>query len=104
MARYKMKRYGTRAEVMNGTARMTQGRLTKEDFTYNEEGRIVSKKKSKLMKTNANPLRKKGLLQTKKGVFGPRTKKKTRTSKTQDRNNFVNPKNKKKNAYYRRKK
>ena len=104
MARLRVKRYGTRAEVMNGTARMTQGRLTKEDFTYNEEGRIVSKKKSKLMKTNANPLRKKGLLQNKKGVFGPRTKKKRRKSKNEERNNFSNAKNKKKQAYYRRKK
>ena len=76
MVRLKIKRYGTRAEVMHGNARMTHGRLTKEDFSYNEEGKIVSKKKSKLMKTNANPLRKKGLLQNTKGVFGPRTKKK----------------------------
>ena len=45
MARNKIRRYGTRAEVMSGTARMTQGRLTKADFTYNEQGRIVSKKK-----------------------------------------------------------
>ena len=77
MARLRVKRYGTRAEVMNGTARMTQGRLTKEDFVYNEYGYIVSKKKSKLMKGKENPLRKKGLLQkkktkkNKKGTFGP---------------------------------
>ena len=32
----RIKRYGTRTEVMNGKARMTQGRLTKDDFTYNE--------------------------------------------------------------------
>ena len=93
MARLKVKRYGTRAEVMHGTARMTQGRLTKEDFTYNEEGKIVSKKKSKLMKTKANPLRKKGMLQNSKGVFGPK-----RTKKRQDapRNNFSNKKAKRK--------
>jgi len=77
MARIRVKRYGTRTEVMNGTARMTQGRLTKEDFVYNEYGYIVSKKKSKLMKGKENPLRKKGLLQkkktqkNKKGTFGP---------------------------------
>ena len=77
MGRLRVKRYGTRAEVMNGTARMTQGRLTKEDFVYNEYGYIVSKKKSKLMKGKDNPLRKKGLLQkkktkkNKKGTFGP---------------------------------
>ncbi len=91
MARLKIKRYGTRAEVMHGTARMTHGRLTKEDFTYNEEGKIVSKKKSKLMKTKANPLRKKGMLQNSKGVFGPR---KTKKRKETPRNNFSNAKGK----------
>ena len=94
MARLKVKRYGTRAEVMNGTARMTQGRLTKDDFKYNEYGYIVSKTKSKLMKTKA-PLRKKGLLQNQKGVFGPRTKE-SRRSKNKERDNFSNSKNKKK--------
>ena len=93
MARLKVKRYGTRAEVMHGTARMTQGRLTKEDFTYNEEGKIVSKKKSKLMKTKANPLRKKGMLQNSKGVFGP---KRTKKRKDAPRNNFSNSKAKRK--------
>ena len=44
MARYKIKRYGTRTEVMNGKARMTKGRLSKEDLKYNEHGYIVSKK------------------------------------------------------------
>lgn len=77
MARLRIKRYGTRAEVWHGKARMTQGRLTKEDLKMNEYGYIVSKKKSKLMKTKNNPLRKKGLLQKKKktkkkGVFGPK--------------------------------
>lgn len=90
MARLRIRRYGTRAEVMNGTARMTQGRLTKEDFVYNEHGYIVSKKKSKLMKTKENPLRKKGLLQNRKGVFGPRSKKK----KQEMRNDFKNKKGK----------
>lgn len=96
MARLKTKRYGTRAEVMHGNARMTHGRLTKEDFVYNEEGKIVSKKKSKLMKTKENPLRKKGLLQNTKGVFGPRTKKKSKKKKEILRNNFYNKKDKKK--------
>ena len=40
MARLKIPRYGTRAEVMHGKARMTQGRLRKEDLTYNEYGQI----------------------------------------------------------------
>ena len=65
MARNKVRRYGTRAEVMSGTARMTQGRLTKADFTYNEQGRIVSKKKSIKMKGKENPLKKQKYLQTK---------------------------------------
>ena len=66
MARLRIKRYGTRTEVMNGKARMTQGRLIKEDLKYNEYGYIVSKKKSKLMKGKDNPLRKMKLLQKKK--------------------------------------
>ena len=102
MARIKIKRYGTRAEVMHGTARMTQGRLTKEDFTYNEEGKIVSKKKSKLMKTKANPLRKKGMLQNSKGVFGPRKTKKKSKRKEVLRNNFSNKKVMKKKSNKRR--
>lgn len=96
MGRLRVKRYGTRTEVMNGTARMTQGRLTKEDFTYNEHGYIVSKKKSKLMKGKENPLRKKGLLQTNKGVFGPKSKKSVKVKvkvKKQLRNNFKNNSN-----------
>ena len=83
MARLRIRRYGTRAEVWHGKARMTQGRLTKEDFIMNEYGYIVSKRKSKLMKSKKNPLRQKGLLQkkkskNKKGKFGPqKTKNKT---------------------------
>ena len=61
MARNKIRRYGTRAEVMSGTARMTQGRLTK--------------KKSIKMKGNENPLKKQKYLQTKKGSFGPARRK-----------------------------
>ena len=80
MARNRIRRYGTRAEVMNGTARMTKGRLTKADFLYNEKGYIVSKKKSIKMKGDENPLKKQKYLQTKKGKFGP-ARKKTKTSK-----------------------
>lgn len=75
MARNRIRRYGTRAEVMNGTARMTQGRLTKADFIYNERGYIVSKKKSVKMKGDDNPLKKQKYLQTKKGRFGPARRK-----------------------------
>ena len=89
MGRLRVKRYGTRAEVWHRKARMTKGRLTKEDFIMNQYGYIVSKSKSKLMKTKVNPLRKKGLLQNKnknknkKGTFGPikKTKKVTKNSK-----------------------
>tara|TARA_B110000027_G_C15953797_1_gene226761 strand:- start:84 stop:395 length:312 start_codon:yes stop_codon:yes gene_type:complete len=102
MARLRIKRYGTRTEVMNGTARMTQGRLTKIDFTYNEYGYIVSKRKSKLMKGKENPLRKLKLLQNKKqfgkkGNFGPLKIKNNKKTKSNKKNNktIVNKKTKK---------
>ena len=66
MARNRIRRYGTRAEVMNGTARMTQGRLTKADFIYNDKGYIVSKKKSVKMKGDDNPLKNKSTYKLKK--------------------------------------
>ena len=93
MGRLRNKRYGTRAEVWHGKARMTQGRLTKEDFVMNEYGYIVSKRKSKLMKSKENPLRQKGLLQKKKsknqkGKFGPqRTKNKTKNKTKKNKTN-----------------
>ena len=96
MARLKIPRYGTRAEVMHGKARMTQGRLRKEDLTYNEYGQIVSKVRQKAMKSKKNPLRKLGLLQskkkgTKKGTFGPKNK-----SNVNKKNNVNKNKNKSK--------
>lgn len=92
MARLKMPRYGTRAEVMHGKARMTQGRLRKEDLTYNEYGQIVSKVRQKAMKSKKNPLRKLGLLQskkkgTKKGTFGPKNKSNVNKNKNKNSNN-----------------
>jgi hypothetical protein len=81
MVRNKIRRYGTRAEVMSGTARMTQGRLTKSDFMYNNKGYIVSKKKSIKMKGEENPLKKQKYLQTKKGKFGPARKKTLKNKK-----------------------
>ena len=86
MARLRIPRYGSRAEVWHGNARMTQGRLKKEDLIMNDKGYIVSKKKHKLMKTKENPLRQRGLLQNKKsknkkGSFGPRKTKKKRSYK-----------------------
>lgn len=99
MARLRIKRYGTRAEVMNGTARMTQGRLTKDDFKYNEYGYIVSKTKSKQMSGGENPLRKLGLLQKKKtkknpkGNFGPLIKNKLVKKKTKNKKRTKNKNN-----------
>ena len=36
---------GSRTQVINGTAYMTTGELTKDKLLYNKEGYIVSKKK-----------------------------------------------------------
>ena len=37
---------GSRTQVMNGTAYMTTGELTKNQLIYSKEGYIVSKKKT----------------------------------------------------------
>lgn len=37
---------GSRAQVMNGTAKHTSGGLKKKDLKYNKHGRIVSRKAS----------------------------------------------------------
>ena len=60
--------FGSRAQVMHGTAKKTSGGLTKSQLKYNKQGKIVSKKASILAKTN-NRLVKAGYV-TKKGVFG----------------------------------
>ena len=52
---------------MNNTAKMTAGGLTKSKLKYNKRGRIVSKKASKLAKTN-NRLVNAGYI-TKKGIL-----------------------------------
>ena len=59
---------GSRAQVMNGTARRTAGNLTKKDLKYNKQGRIVSRKQSARAKRE-NRLVKSGYV-TKKGEFG----------------------------------
>ena len=46
MAKIPKQRFGSKAQVMNGTALMTTGRLKKGDLKYNKRGRIVSKKRS----------------------------------------------------------
>lgn len=59
--------FGSRRQVMNGTAKMTTGRLTKKNLMYNKSGRIVSKKKFATAKKDRR-LAKAGFV-PKKGVF-----------------------------------
>lgn len=73
----KMKRVGSRAQVMHGTAHHTPGGLTRKDLKMNKWGRIVSKAKSAKAKKE-NRLAKMGF-KTQKGKFGVvKTGKKTR--------------------------
>jgi hypothetical protein len=71
--------FGSREQVMNGTAYKTEGLLTKEDLMYNNRGRIVSKKKYKTAKQEMR-LEKYGY-GAKKGKFGYVRIKKTQTRK-----------------------
>ena len=59
---------GSRAQVMQGTAKKTTGGLTKSQLKYNKQGKIVSKKASALATKN-NRLVKAGYI-TRKGEFG----------------------------------
>ena len=68
MAKTPKQRFGSKAQVMNGTAMMTTGRLKKGDLKYNKRGRIVSRKRSARAKREKR-LEKAGY-KTKKGVFG----------------------------------
>ena len=68
MAKTPKQRFGSKAQVMNGTALMTTGRLKKGDLKYNKRGRIVSRKRSARAKREKR-LEKAGY-KTKKGVFG----------------------------------
>ena len=63
-----MKRIGSRAQVMHGTAHHTSGGLTRKDLKMNKWGRIVSKAKSAKAKKE-NRLVKLGY-KTEKGKFG----------------------------------
>jgi len=84
-----MKTIGSRAEVWHGNAKMTSGRLTKENLHKNKLGRIVSRKKSlkHSKEPNKNPLLKGGL-QQKKGskTFGPLKKESTKNNKKNKKN------------------
>jgi hypothetical protein len=59
---------GSRAQVWHGTAYSTSGGLTKENFVYNKNGRIVSKLKHNTAKKEKR-LQKYGYF-TQKGKFG----------------------------------
>jgi len=63
-----MRKRGSRAKVMSGSALRTPGGLRKSDLKYNKQGRIVSRKKSAKAKRE-NRLVKSGYV-TQKGVFG----------------------------------
>lgn len=72
--------FGSREQVMNGTAYKTEGLLTKEDLVMNKWGRIVSVKKHKTAKKEMR-LEKYGY-GAKKGKFGyVKIGKKNRTMK-----------------------
>ena len=60
-------RVGSRAQVMHGNAKMTGGGLKKKDLKYNKDGKIVSKKLSRIAKQEKR-LQKAGY-ETQKGVF-----------------------------------
>jgi len=60
--------FGSREQVMNGTAYKTEGLLTKDDLIMNKWGRIVSVKKHKTAKKEMR-LEKYGY-GAKKGKFG----------------------------------
>ena len=66
-----MQTFGSRAQVMHGTAMKTSGGLTKKNLRMNKHGRIVSIKASKSAKKNKNL----GSFKAKKGdPFGPNKK------------------------------
>jgi hypothetical protein len=74
-----MKKVGSRAQVMHGSAHHTSGGLTKTDLKYNKWGRIVSRKKSTMAKKTRR-LEKAGY-KAKKGSFGVVKTKKAKKGK-----------------------
>lgn len=72
--------FGSRAQVMNGTAYKTSGELKKSDLLMNKWGRIVSAKKHATAKKEKR-LEKHGYF-AKKGKFGFVKKNKTRKNKS----------------------
>ena len=64
-----MQTFGSRRKVWNGSAKKTNGGLTRKDLRKNKHGRIVSVKASKSAKKH-NHLKKAGYTAV-KGKFGP---------------------------------
>jgi hypothetical protein len=75
-----MRKRGSRAQVMSGTALRTPGGLRKNDLKYNKQRRIVSKKRSARAKRE-NRLVKSGYV-TQKGVFGSKFVGETKSKKS----------------------
>ena len=82
-----MRARGSRAQVMNGTAKKTPGGLTRKDLKYNKQGRIVSKKQSAIAKRQ-NRLVKSGYV-TEKGVFGSKFVGETKFLKRDQKNDHL---------------
>ena len=74
--------FGSREQVMNGTAYKTSGELTKNELTWSKTGRIVSKLKHETAKKEKR-LEKHGYF-AKKGKFGY-VKKKSNKAKRRKR-------------------
>ena len=81
--------FGSRTQVMNGTAYKTSGELTKKDLMMNKWGRIVSTKKHHTAKKEKR-LQKAGYF-AKKGKFGYVKKNKSRV-KSKDKTQKKKPK------------
>ncbi len=71
MAEKKMLSTGSRAQVWHGTAKKTSGGLTKKDLKQTKDGRIVSRKKSEMMKKEGLKRLRDAGYTYKKGHFGP---------------------------------
>lgn len=68
---------GSRAQVMNGTAKKTSGGLVKKDLKYNKGGDIVSRKNSARAKRTESPALKAWRSSVKQAYKLPKYSKKT---------------------------
>jgi len=92
--------FGSREQVMNGTAYKTSGELTKEDLVMNRWGRIVSAEKHKTA-TKEKRLEKHGYF-SKKGKFGYVKRSTQRKRKSKDSSQDSNGGNLRKSSKQRR--